>query len=219
MFRFIMLILCMNIVHAADMVIIHSNVAQYTEGQLLDSKTTIFDLPEPTSEITVVFANGDIKTVNGPHHGIVPDLLTTLSKMLTENKLNLRGSAKYPKNLWLVDVNTSKRFSCVAPSSKVVLWRPSSKSASTLTITHKTSNKKAVVKWPAKQVTLKWPSSLPVVYGDSYTLELKNRSGSSFKILVLYKLPSGLPTISHKVVWMVGRGCISQANRLLSSLR
>ncbi|MBE9562126.1 MAG: hypothetical protein IMF12_04600 [Proteobacteria bacterium] len=224
MFRFIILILCMNVAHAADMVIVHSNVPQYVEGQLLDSQTSIFDLLVPASEITVVFSNGGVKTINGPYRGTItdtnkPDLLITLSKLLTENKSIIRGSSKYPKNLWLVDVNTSKRFFCVAPASRVVLWRPKSQSASTLTIKHKASNKKAVVKWPAKQTTLRWPSNLPIVYGDSYTLELKNRNGSFFKILVLYQLPDSLPTTSHKVVWMVGRGCISQANKLLSSLR
>ncbi len=223
MFRLIMLILCVNIAHAADMVIIHSNVTQYTDGQLLDSHTTMLNLPEPSDEITVVFANGGVKTINGPYNGTVtdtnkPDLLVTLSKLLTENE-PYRGSSRYPKNLWLVDVNTSKRFFCIAPSSRVVLWRPNAQSASTLTIKHKTSNKKAVVKWPAKQTSLRWPSSLPIIYGDSYTLELKNRNGSFFKILVLYQLPDSLPTTSHKVVWMVGRGCISQANMLLSSLR
>ncbi|MFK5971155.1 MAG: hypothetical protein QM487_13685 [Candidatus Marithrix sp.] len=224
MFRLIILILCVNIAHAADMVIIHSNVAEYTDGQLLDN-TTILNLPKQSNKITVVFANGGVKTINGPYTGTVaditdPDLLITLSKLLTEKtEPYTRGSSKYPKNLWLVDVNTSKRFSCIAPSSRVVLWRSNAQSASTLTIKHKASNKKAVVKWPAKQTSLKWPSSLPIIYGDSYTLELKNRNGSFFKILVLYQLPDSLPTTSHKVVWMVGRGCISQANMLLSSLR
>jgi hypothetical protein len=219
-----MLILCVNIAHAADMVITHSNVTQYKEGQLLDSYTTVLDLPEQ-SEITVVFSNGGVKTINGPYSGTIagtnnPDLLMTLSKLLTDPKIqdNKRGS-KYPKNLWLVDVNTAKRFFCVAPSSRVILWRPNAQSASTLTIKHKVSKKRAVVKWPAKQTTLRWPSKLPIIYGDNYTLELKNRNGSFFKILVLYQLPNSLPTTSHKVVWMVGRGCISQANKLLSSLR
>jgi len=223
MFRFIILIFCVNIAYAADMVVIHSNVTQYTEGQLLDSHTTILDLPEQ-SEITVVFANGGVKTLNGPYQGTVadtnsPDLLVTLSKLLTENKLDTRGLENYPANLWLVDVNTTKRFFCIAPASQVVLWRPDVQSASTLTIKHKASNSVSVVKWPAKQTTLRWPSNLPIIYGDNYTLELKNRNGSFFKILVLYQLPDSLPTTSHKVVWMVGRGCISQANMLLSSLK
>ncbi len=222
MFRLIILIFCVNIAYAADMVVIHSNVVQYTEGQLLDSHTTVLDLSEQ-SEITVVFANGGVKTLNGPYHGTVAgtnesDLLVTLSKLLTENNAE-RGLKNYPANLWLVDVNTTKRFFCVAPSSRVILWRPDAQGASTLKIKHKASNNTAVVKWPAKQTTLRWPSNLPIIYGDNYTLELKNRNGSFFKILVLYQLPDSLPTTSHKVVWMVGRGCISQANMLLSSLK
>jgi hypothetical protein len=123
----------------------------------------------------------------------------------------------------LVDAtSTRKRFFCIAPSSHVVLWRPKkqSHSASLLLIKHKSSGEEAKVVWPAYQTTLKWPNDLPVVYGDTYTVEVKPRRGSpSFKKLVLYQLPDSLPTKSHKVVWMAGRGCIPQANMLLASLR
>jgi len=118
--------------------------------------------------------------------------------------------------------NTSERYYCIAPSSNVVLWRPEeqSKTASMLHIKHKSSGKKARVVWPAYQTTLKWPQSLPVIYGETYAVKVKTRQKSpKFKKLILYQVPTELPTDSHKIVWMVGRGCIPQANLLLASLR
>jgi hypothetical protein len=147
-------------------------------------------------------------------------LVTVLAKFLTETEI-VRGLSQPPENLWLIDVSTHKRFYCVAPSKRVILWRPKSQSdsASTLLIKHKTTGQQVSVVWPAYQTTLRWPRNLPVIYGDTYTVELKTRSRTSFKKLVLYQLPESLPTNSHKVVWMVGRGCIPQANILLTSLR
>jgi hypothetical protein len=151
---------------------------------------------------------------------LIPEKDELLSE---EHRGPINSQELWSQELWLVDAtNTRKRFYCLAPSSQVVLWRPEkqSHSASLLQIKHKTTGKKAKVVWPAYQRTLEWPNELPVVYGDTYIVEVKPRRGSqSFKKLVLYQLPDNLPTDSHKVVWMAGRGCILQANMLLASLR
>ncbi|RKZ42389.1 MAG: hypothetical protein DRQ49_02095 [Gammaproteobacteria bacterium] len=234
-----------SIVQAADnMVVIRSNATpDFSEGQLLDSTKPV-NLPAE-AEITVVFSSGAVLTVSGPYQGqlkaplpdnkaepvdVIADPLpdnkatpvdiVALSNFLTD-KEHVRGTKQAPEDLWLVDVSPPKRFYCIAPSARVTLWRSENngQNASTLLIKHKRTGEKAEIRWPAYQMTLKWPGSLTVHYGETYTVKLKNRDGSSFKKLVLYKLPNSLPTKSHKVVWMVGRGCIPQANMLLASLR
>jgi len=240
---YILLISLISIVQAQDMVVVNSTYDKFPKGQLLGSYTPI-NLPNGT-KITVVFASGGVQQVTGPYKGFIRDplpnykpvlvninhdpntppklveVIAGLSQFLKNNE-ETRDGIK-PQELWLVDATSArKRFFCIAPSSQVVLWRPKkeSYSASLLLIKHKTTGKQAQVVWPAYQMTLEWPNNLPVVYGDTYTVEVKPRRGSpSFKKLVLYQLPDSLPTESHKVVWMAGRGCIPQANLLLASLR
>jgi len=228
-----------------DMVIVNSSdIKQFPLGKLLNSSTPL-NLSANT-EVMVAFNSGGTHKVIGPYQGIVEDprpkgeqlvfdfyskqdtppesveVIEGLRRILSDEwQEKVRGANK-PENLWLVDaISTRTRFYCIAPSSNVTLWRPESQkhSASLLLIKHKGTGKTVKIVWPAHQTELKWPGNLPIVYGDTYTVEVKPRRGSpSFKKLVLYQLPDSLPTESHKVVWMAGRGCIPQANMLLASL-
>ena len=223
-----LLLILSNVGQAADMVVIHSNVVQaFHEGQLLDSSIPI-NLAK-LSKITVVFANGEVKTINGPYQGKLtqpfsvhkadPNLVVTLADLILNRKNKIvRGNQQPAKDIWLIDVSTSKRYYCIEPTQSAILWRPQSQGASTVLIKHKRTSAEIEAKWPARKMTIGWPSPLPIFYGDTYTIEITNRNHSVFKKLVLYQLPN-LPTNSHKVVWMVGRGCIPQANLLLASLR
>lgn len=220
---------------AAEMVVIHANAAAkpLQVGTVLSQAQPVQLADNAT--VTLVFANGGVTTIHGPFNAQVTnpstrandaELVPSLSALLQDGRFNeptLRARQQdTPSDIWLVDISTNKRHYCVAGSNQIMLWRPrtESLSASTLTIKHKSSGHEALVMWPAHQSTLAWPNSLPVVYGDTYTMELTSRRGSSsFKKLILYQLPDSLPTQSHKVVWMVGRGCIPQANMLLAQLR
>jgi len=227
-----------NIAYAGDMVIVHSTATEtFPTGQILDSQTPL-NLPE-NAELTFVFETGDVLSLNGPYQGLVekpesnntfvdPNLVPTLSSLVRGDYEPLKKgilrakSHEIPQSIWQVNLSNNKRHYCVKTTDQVLLWRPKSesKSASRLVIKHKNSGQHIQTMWPAHQSTLIWPKNLPIVYGDTYTVELKNlRGGSSFKKLVLYQLPQNLPTNSHTVVWMAGKGCIPQANRLLASLR
>jgi len=240
------IITLVSIAQAADMVVIHSNASElYPRGKILESHTLV-NLPAD-SQITVVFGSGNVQTVSGPFQGKLQDtfknnalaniqlavaeiknndldnqnLITTLAQFLIDRE-SIRALSIQPENLWLVDVSTpTKHFYCVAPAAPVILWRPKeqSQTRSTLLIRHKSNGQKVSLEWPAYQTTLAWPSHLPVLYGDTYIVEIKADRYSTQKKLVLYQLPDSLPTNSHKVVWMVGRGCLLQANILLTNLR
>ena len=241
------IITLVSIAQAADMVVIHSNASElYPRGKILESETAVNLLTD--SKITVVFGNGNVQTVKGPFEGKLQDtsknnalaniqlavadtknndldnkkLITTLAQFVIDRTTIRSLSSIQPENLWLVDVSTpAKRFYCVAPAAPIILWRPEeqSQTASTLLIKHKSNGHKVSLEWPAHQTTLAWPSHLPVKYGDTYIVEIKANRYSTIKNLVLYQLPDSLPTNSHKVVWMVGRGCLLQANILLTNLR
>lgn len=220
------IIATVNVTQAANMVVINSNDTNlFSKGKLLDTEISQ-NIPARV-KITVVFESGSVKTVTGPYSQPLkdplavndPKLVITLANFLKKKSI-FRSRGENPRDPWLVDVNTTKRFYCIAPSSNVILWRPQSdsQSASTLLIKHTRTSRVVKVIWPAYKTSLKWPSNLPVKYGDTYKIEVKTRSNSSIKKLVLHQLPIGLPTKSHQVVWMVGRGCIQQAHQLLSRL-
>jgi len=239
MIRLSVLLFCITslvssfVVQADDkaVILLVKSTNAFFEGQLLDKNKPI-NLPSG-AKVIVAFANGDTQTLDGPYYGKlkepVSDYVDPVAKNLIAKLVDFRTKkerkrGKEGENSWsVVDViNTSGRYYCVAPSSGgVVLWRPDSESASDVIIKHGPTRKIVTLKWSAYQSTLKWPENeLPLIYGDIYNVEVTNRMGSSsFKRLVLYQLPERLPTRSHKVVWMVGRGCIPQANILLASLR
>ncbi|ALG67312.1 hypothetical protein [Beggiatoa leptomitoformis] len=230
-----------------EMVVIRSNTALFSVGQLL-SVATPLTLPQDT-EITLVFADGQALTLHGEYQGQVQkphplavettssfqpvavenaksdSVAVALAGILQSNVLSTpltRSPQESPTDLWLVDISTKKRHYCVADPEQLTLWRPENDSrlAGDLLIKHKSTGQQSEVVWPANRSTIQWPHNLPVVYGDTYTVELNSRHGSStFKMLVLYQLPENLPTVSHKVVWMVGKGCILQANMLMAGLR
>jgi hypothetical protein len=217
-----------SMAQAADVVVVHSNSAEYPKGTLLDSQTAI-NLPAG-KEMTVVFSSGQVQTFKNAYEGHLQDnsgkaatagLVDTLASLINTAQPITRGH-DIPQDVWLVDISTNKRFYCVSANEHVTLWRPESesKTASTLQIKHKPTGQQAQVVWPANKSTIEWPSNMPVVYGDTYTLELSSLRGhSTFKKLVLYQLPDSLPSKSHQVVWMAGKGCIPQANLLLVNLR
>jgi hypothetical protein len=222
------IIATVNVTQAANMVVINSNDTNlFSKGKLLDTEVSQ-NIPAQV-KITVVFENGGVKTVIGPYFKRLqaplantnsdPKLVITLANFL-KNKSILRSRGENPRNPWLVDVNTTKRFYCIAPSYNVILWRPKSDSqtASILLIKHTRTGRVVTVRWPAYKTILEWPSNLPVKYGDTYKIEVQTRSNSSIKRLILHKLPIGFPTKSHKFVWMIGRGCARQVNQLLSRL-
>ncbi|EIJ42184.1 hypothetical protein BegalDRAFT_1287 [Beggiatoa alba B18LD] len=245
----VLLVFWLNSVYAVndDMVVIRSNSPLFTIGQLLSSTTAVM-LPQG-AEITLVFADGQSTTLQGAFQGLVQkprlssvktantsseetptvtnheNIAVALAGILHSSELSTpltRSPQESPADLWLVDISTKKRHYCVANPEQLSLWRPETDSrlAGDLLIKHKSSGQQAEVVWPANRTTIQWPHNLPVVYGDTYTVELSSRHGSStFKMLVLYQLPDNLPTVSHKVVWMVGKGCIPQANMLMASLR
>ncbi|MDD2815157.1 MAG: hypothetical protein PHP00_05385 [Thiotrichaceae bacterium] len=228
-FTVVAMSLCLvSMAQAADVVVVRSNSVEYPKGTLLDSHTAV-NLPAG-KEMTVVFSSGQVQTFKNAYEGSLQDnsgkaatvgLVDTLASLINTAQPITRGH-DIPQDVWLVDISNNKRFYCVAANEHVTLWRPDSesKTASTLQIKHKPTGQQAQVVWPANKSTIEWPSNMPVVYGDTYTLELSSLRGhSTFKKLVLYQLPDSLPSKSHQVVWMAGKGCIPQANLLLVNLR
>jgi len=230
---FFILMGLMTSTYASDAIIVHSDVDTLSSGQLLNEQAVI-NLTE-NSEITAAFATGGVQTLKGPYQGKLSDplagqpsdstLLTELAQVIHEVKTNpeIRGRFQDNTKLWRIDVSdTQIKHHCVPASQQLLLSRPEeeSKLASTVLIKHKETDEQTQITWPARQMTLEWPNTLPLVYGDTYTVTVKSVRGQThFKMVVLYRLPDSLPTDSHKIVWMAGKGCMPQAEMLLAGLR
>ena len=231
MFRSVVFLLCtwVSMVQASELVVIRStHESLLAKGDILNTQAVV-NLPA-NAEITVVFDSGNPLTLKGPYQGKLadptpgkptPQLVANLSDFVRKN-VTVRGEAE-TRDLWSIDVDSNRRNYCVASSEKINLSRPvnDSSTASTVILKHKTSGQQVQLTFTANQTDLAWPTTaLPVIFGDTYTLEMKTLRGrSSFKKLILYQLPTDLPTKSHQVVWMVGKGCTTQAGTLLVSLR
>jgi len=231
MFRSVVFLLCtwVSMVQASELVVIRStHESLLAKGDILNTQAVV-NLPA-NAEITVVFDSGNPLTLKGPYQGKLadptpgkptPQLVANLSDFVRKN-VTVRGEAE-TRDLWSIDVDSNRRNYCVASSEKINLSRPvnDSSTASTVILKHKTSGQQVQLTFTANQTDLTWPTTaLPVIFGDTYTLEMKTLRGrSSFKKLILYQLPADLPTKSHQVVWMVGKGCTTQAGTLLVSLR
>lgn len=232
MLRLVVFLLCtwVGMVQAAELVVIrstHENLL--AKGDILNTQAMV-NLPA-NAEITVVFDSGNPLTLKGPYQGKLadptpgskptPQLVADLSHFVRKD-VTVRGEAE-TRDLWSIDVDSNRRNYCVASSDKINLSRPvnDSSTASTVILKHKISGQQVQLTFTANQTNLTWPTTvLPVIFGDTYTLEMKTLRGrSSFKKLILYQLPTDLPTKSHQVVWMVGKGCTTQAGTLLISLR
>lgn len=222
------------LVCASDAIVVHSTVDTLSSGQLL-SKQAVINLTE-NSEITATFATGGVQTLKGPYHGrlidpregqqsdstLIAGLAQLIQQLKAEQKTSVRGRQRNNEGLWTVDVNSPKKYYCIPTSQQLMLSRleEESKLASTVVIKHKETEQQTQVMWPARKNTLAWPDALPLVYGDTYTVSVNSVRGQEhFKMVILYRLPDSLPTESHKVVWMAGRGCTDQAEMLLVSLR
>jgi hypothetical protein len=73
------------------------------------------------------------------------------------------------------------------------------------------------VDWPAGTNSLVWPKAVPLENGGQYLARLSSRiSGTK---LIVYVVPSTLPTDAHLAAWMADIGCNEQALALINEMR
>jgi hypothetical protein len=216
---------------ANELVVIDSDAPGLTPGRILDGAKPL-ELA-PGTAVTVVTGDGRVKTFAGPFSGApfageesAPGgsaLVRSLSRLIsgktpeTDELGTLRGESLVGRpDAWSIDI-VRPGAHCVTDRMNVVLWRPSGVAAETLTIRRQPWGEKVSVDWPAGTNSLVWPKALPLENGGQYLVRLSSRiSGTK---LIVYVVPSTLPTDAHLAARMADLGCNEQALALINEMR
>ena len=213
-------------VHAADVVVIASNVPAYKAGQVIDSAATL-DL-SAGQKLTCIAGNGKSVTRTGPYKGPVWDTTPpTADKKFIEGLASLasgqgkggqtlgavRGARSgEPNDAWAVDVGRAGDH-CVAAGKAPVLWRAASEKAAVLNLAGAKEEGRIQADWPAGAATMAWPAEVKLVDGAAYMARLD--ASPTAKRLVLRMVPENLLSDAHRAVWMAQVGCAQQGRLLL----
>ncbi len=198
---------------AADIMVVASNAPSLAAGQTVDSAAAL-DLAAG-QRVTFIAGGGKSLTRNGPYKGVAWEgappadkaFLQSLGKLAAGQGKGgttlgaVRGATKgEPEDPWALDVGRAGDH-CVAAGAPVVLWRPSSERAGTLSLSGMKDEGKASVDWPAGAATTPWPQ------------EVKPTA----KRLVVRVVPGNLASDAHRAIWMGDAGCTAQARLLLAA--
>jgi hypothetical protein len=216
---------------AGELVIIDSDAPGLTPGRILDGAKPLELAPGTT--VTVVTGDGAVKTLAGPFSGVPfareesapggSGLIRSLSRLMsgkapeTDELGTFLGERLVGRpDAWSIDI-VRPGAHCVTDRTHAVLWRPSGVTSETLTIRRQPWGDKVSVDWPAGTNSLVWPKAVPLENGGQYLARLSSRiSGTK---LIVYVVPSTLPTDAHLAAWMADIGCNEQALALINEMR
>lgn len=80
-------------------------------------------------------------------------------------------SSFYPPSMWDMNVMMNGRF-CFRSGGPVLLWRPDTSSAGTLSVTNQTGT--STISWPANSATMILPTAVPLRGGSTLDLRWSN---------------------------------------------
>lgn len=220
-----------SVAYAGELVVIDSNAPDLSPGEVLDGAKPL-ELA-PGTAVTVVTDDGRVRSIEGPFSGIPfageesepggNALVRSLSRLIGGKTPKphepgmMRGERLVGRpDAWSIDVIRSGAH-CVSDRTGALLWRPIGVKAETLTIRRQPWGEKVSVDWPAGTNSLIWPKALPLENGGQYLIRLSSRiSGTK---LVVYVVPTKLPTDAHLAAWMADLGCNEQAMTLVAEMR
>ena len=121
------------------------------------------------------------------------------------------GEVESP-TLWDVDVSQTGTF-CLADPRTVMLWRPESDDAATLSLKRGAVAKS--IAWPAGKATAAWPSGVTLTDGVDYDLAFAGSSDvSHLRLKTLAAVPQDLPGLAKA---FLDNGCQSQLDLLVDT--
>jgi hypothetical protein len=214
---------------AAELLVLSSTHSDLQVGEIVDGASKL-TLPAGAT-VTLVAESGETVTLDGPFEGVPaagsgggdPGLLKKLSMLVggPSQDASAVGAVRAantstPDDPWVINISRSGHH-CVRGGTQPVLWRPSAKQASALSLKQMSPAKRAKATWARGEATLTWPAKMAFADGATYMVRL--RGSSTAKRLVLHVVPADLPSDVHRAVWMSDAGCANQARRLLATLK
>jgi hypothetical protein len=123
------------------------------------------------------------------------------------------GEIPASPSLWDIDVSQSGKV-CVADPKAVILWRPESGDAVTLSILAPGAAEQKI-QWAAGTATLSWPAALPLAEGAEYRLSWTgNDDPTRLSFVTLPAVPGDRPGLAKL---LMDRNCQSQLDLLVDT--
>ena len=123
------------------------------------------------------------------------------------------GAIVRAPNLWVVDYREGGTF-CVADPAMLLLWRPTDKGVSTITVAG--PGPSGNVQIPDDSQMRKWPANVPLQYGVDYSF---SGGGLTAPVTVRFTPVETLPqTPDASYELLTGKGCTSQVERLVDAM-
>ena len=214
--------------NAADFVVIQSQAAGVTQGEVISDSATMSLQAGET--VTLLSASGETIALSGPFEGVPQAqssggdgaFATAIANMLQARQKSTAslgavrsgtvGAAETPvPQPWLISVENSGDR-CLY-GDRAVLWRADNATEGELSLTGGVKSIRGAA-WPAgtDQVAL---SNDMFVDGASYTATL---DGSAVELRV-HKASAQMDNPAELAAWMAEKGCTNQALALLNSLQ
>jgi hypothetical protein len=123
------------------------------------------------------------------------------------------GIVPHSPTIWHVDVTQSGTF-CLSSASHVMLWRPDSSGAATLTISGP-GGAPRTVRWASGQSTLAWPAAVPIANGATFSIA---QSGVAVPTEVTFRMLAHEPADMQSVASaLIENGCQGQLDVLVET--
>jgi hypothetical protein len=211
---------------ARPLVVIVSTSDALPPGKIIDSDTPV-TLPQDT-RVTLVGPDGKNLEMQGPYSGKPalgavskaddPTLVSRLSRLFETTVDSampggVRGAAEAPPpGPWSIDIDHGGTY-CVAGIETIRLWRRHAGNSLKAAVRPADADHPVTLSWSADDVEVPWPADLPPAAEAKY---LVRRAGASLPtVIVLRRVPAGLPNDAERAAWMGEHGCAPQARRLL----
>ena len=213
-------------VQAAELVVVASTAPDYKVGMVVDADDPFH--VGPGTEVTLISSAGLPVKLVGPFDG-VPELSGKKGKtglaaalsdviMASQQKASsagiMRAALFDSGDLWVIDSGQSGSY-CIAGGTPVLFWRAIT--IGEVQASLKSGGQRAQIVWAAGNSKAEWPQDFPLNGGETYQLEFTTTK--KLRDYTIHRVPEGLQTDAHKVVWMHAKGCGKQAAILLTRLQ
>ena len=219
----------------SELVIVESNAAAYSAGELFPADTT-FRL-DRGQRLVIATSNGMIE-LEGPHaapaQGDPPSAASALRSLrqligtATSELSGLGGSrsaggdsiSATPDSRpspWYINAEITGE-QCYVEGRPTEIWRSNTGQASRYEIQEVSTDRIGTVNWSATENAASWPASLPPQSGQVYLVRAVGELVSETTIRVFSLEPGAAADPYSAAAWLAARGCTGQARIALAAL-
>lgn len=214
----------------ASTIVVRSNgpsAASYPPGTKLPDNGSI--VLKPGDSVTVLDAHGTRVLRGGGAAGQVPiagngaATVNGIAALIADNgqrqtrtgATRSQNAPPRPTNVWQIDTTRGGTF-CVVDARALALWRPTSETEATLTLTRASDGKAAPVAFRPGQAVREWPfDTLAIETGTR--VRVAGLAGTEPVTIALKLLPAAPVTLDETAAVLLAQGCTAQLDLLVDA--